>query len=92
MWKRKKKIISDQSDSASGQSDDDNHDNKHNTKDAAMESLDTSASKQLLLEKIAIYKLMQKNKFEDGKAMTREARLKSSNEFPQSTEVEEMLS
>ena len=61
------------------QSDDDGYDKNHNEKNASIESMDKNISKQLLLGKIAIFKMKPDKKCEFGKAMTSEATMESLN-------------
>ena len=50
-------------------------------KDAAMKSMDEETSEQILLGKIAVYKMMHENECEDGKAMMSEAMMECLNEI-----------
>ena len=81
MSKRRKKTINEKSDSAMSQTDGDNHENDHTKKAGTIESTDINASKQSLLRKISIFKMIHENKREDGKALTSETRIKTLNEI-----------
>ena len=70
MLKRKNRMINAQIESSLSQSDDDNYNKNHNKIDAAKDSMDMDASKQLLSDEIAIYKMTVKNKCKDGKTIT----------------------
>ena len=55
-----------QSELSLSQSDDDNYNDNHNEMDASKISMDTDTSKQLLLDKIAIYRMIHENKWNVG--------------------------
>ena len=59
MPKHKNKRMNEQSDSAASQNEDENYDNSHNENHKEIEPADVNISKQILLEKIAIFKMMQ---------------------------------
>ena len=72
---RSKKIIQEQSNSAVSQSEDDDCDDNHNKKRTEIDSSNLNASKQLLLDEIAIFKMTHENKCEDGKALSSKTRI-----------------
>ena len=65
--KKKNNTTNEQSDSAVSQNDDDNLDNNHNEKDALIESTRLNMSKKLLLDKMAIFKMIPENECENSK-------------------------
>ena len=73
-----------QSKSSLSQSGDDDYNNNPNQMYTTKILMDMDASKQLLLDKVTIYKLMHEIKCEDGKTITSEARMKSLNEIKMS--------
>jgi len=81
MANRRNKRIEEQSDSSSSQSDDENYNKNHNKKHVELDIPDVNASKQLLLEKISIFKMIHENKCEDGKSLSSESRIKGLNEI-----------
>ena len=70
-----------QSDSAASQNENENYDNSRNENYKEIESEAVNRSKQLLLQKIAIFKMIHENKCADGKSSSIESRIKSLNEF-----------
>ena len=66
---------------AASQSKDEDYDNSHNKNHEEIEPADVNISKQLLLEKIATFKMIHENKCADGKSSSNESRIKSLNEI-----------
>ena len=73
--------MDEQWDSAASQSEDENHDNNHNEDPKEIESPDINTSKQLLLERMAMFKMIHQNGCADGKSSSGKSRIKSLNEF-----------
>ena len=63
------------------QSEDENYNNNHYKNRTGIDSSSINTSKQLLLKKKAIFKMVLENKCEDGKTSSRKTRFKSSNEM-----------
>ena len=81
MPKRRNKRMDEHSDSAASQSEDGNYDNGHNENHKKIEPEEVNVTKQLLLEKIALLKMMHENKCAEGKSSSNDSRIKSSNEI-----------
>ena len=80
MPRRKNKRADEQSDPASSQSEDENYDNNHNKNYKQLDP-EIIMNRQLLLEKIKIFKMIHENKDPDGKSLSNEKRMDSLNEI-----------
>ena len=67
--------MNEQSDSAASQSEVENHDNSQNENHKKIDPAKVNETKQLLLEQIAIFKMIRENKCADGKAMSNDTRM-----------------
>ena len=81
MPKRRNKRINEQSNSAASQSEDKNYDSSQNENHEKIDPAEVNNAKQLLLEKMTIFKLTHENECADGKASSNETRMESSNEI-----------
>ena len=83
MAKRRNKRLDEQSDSAASQSEDENHDDNpyHKKNHEEIDSSDVNTSKQLLLEKKAIFKMNHENKCAYAKSTSSKSWVESLNEI-----------
>ena len=73
--------MDEQSDSAASQNEDENHDNSHNENHKKLDPAVVNVAKQLLLEKVATFKMIHENKCADGESSSNESRMESLNEI-----------
>ena len=81
MPKRRNERMDEQSDLPASQNEDANYDNSHNKNHEKIEPAEINMAKQLLLEKIAIFKKIHENKCADEKSTSNESRMESLNEI-----------
>ena len=80
MARREKEAYNPHFDSHLGQNDDEDRYRNHNRKNSE-EVLVQETARQLLLEKIAIFKLIHEKKCDDGKAISRDTRMECFKEI-----------
>ena len=74
MPKRRNKRMDEQSNSAASQSEDENYDDGHSKNHKKIEPAEVNMAKQVLMEKIATFKMIHENKCADGKSLSNESR------------------
>ena len=79
--KRRNERMDEQSESAASQSKDENHDNSHNKNHKKIEAAEVNIAKQLLMEKIAMFKMIHANKCADCKSSSKESRIENLNKI-----------
>ena len=73
--------MNDQLDPETSQSEDEDYDNNHNKNHKKMNPAEINMNKQLLLEKIKIFKMIHEKECPDGKSLSNEKRMESLNEI-----------
>ena len=73
--------MDEQSGSATSQSEDENYDSSHNKNYKRIDPAEVNMAKQLLLEKIMIFKMIHENRCADGKSSSNEVRMESLKEI-----------